>query len=84
MERNLIVIKVEGISQNDALKGLGFEIKRGGWLYLNGKAVQNKGKKIRAKDVQAIVPDGLGGMKILSDPLDVVDYFNPINEGDEK
>ncbi len=83
MENTKIVIVIRGISNNEFLRGLGFTIKKGGWLFLNGKPVtDSSGKRVRAGEVQAIVPDK-NGMRILSDPLEVIDYFNPLGDENE-
>jgi len=65
--KGLVWLNIEGIEKREILEGLGFEIKRSGILFLNGKEVKtldNPELPVRVVDVKAILP---GSLTVITD-----------------
>jgi len=65
--KDLVWLNIGGIEKRDILEGLGFEIKRSGILFLNGKEVKtldNPELPVMAVDVKAIIP---GPLTVITD-----------------
>jgi len=73
--KGIILFEIEGISKKEILEDLGFSIE--------DKYVMIDNKKIPIEDVEMVVSKD-GKLTLLTDPLEVSDYFSYINEGDEE
>jgi len=73
--KGVIIFEIEGMSKKEILEDLGFSIE--------DKYVMIDNKKIPLEDVEMVVSKN-GKLTLLTDPLEVSDYFSYINEGDEE
>lgn len=65
--KDLVWLNIEGVGKKEILDRLGFEIKRSGILFLNGKEVKtldNPELAVKAVDVKAIIP---GSLTVITD-----------------
>lgn len=65
--KDLVWLNIEGVGKKEILERLGFEIKRSGILFLNGKEVKtldNPELAVKAVDVKAIIP---GSLTVITD-----------------
>jgi len=73
--KGVIIFEIEGMSKKEILEDLGFSIE--------DKYVMIDNKKIPLEDVEMVVSKN-GKLTLLTDPLEVSDYFSYINEEDEE
>jgi len=73
--KTIIIFEIEGISKKEILEDLGFNTENGYVIIDN--------KKIPIEDIEMLVNKG-GKLTLLTDPLEVSNYFYHINEEDEK
>ena len=73
--KSIIIFEIEGITKSEILDGLGFTI--------DGGYVITDGNRVLIDDVEMVVSKN-GKLTLLTDPLEVSDYFSYINEGDEE
>ncbi len=65
--KDLVWLNIEGVGKREILEGLGFEIKRSGTLFLNGKevtALDSPKLPVKVVDVKAILP---GSLTVITD-----------------
>jgi len=73
--KGVIIFEIEGISKKEILGDLGFSTE--------GEYVIIDNKKIPIEDIEMLVSKD-GKLTLLTDPLEVSDYFSHINEEDEE
>lgn len=73
--KDVVLIKFEGLEKKEVLESLGFVVGPGGYLLLGGKNVTtfDKSRLARIDDVKAIVP---GSLAVITNLVEAEDYFD--------